>query len=608
VLVAAMLSVSACGFFEARRDVSPIQTEMVLRRDLDLTAEATGVIEPVEIVDIKSKAAGQVIEVAVETGIDVKPGDLLVRIDPREVEQRYQQALASRDAARYRHQLALANRERNRTLFAERVLSEAEFQQGASDSASAATGLMSAEAALVIAQQQREDATIRATVAGTIIAKLVAVGAVIQSSTSGNSAGTNLLQMADLTKVRIKASFNETDIANIRVGLPVDVRVDAFPDEVFMGTLEKIEPIAQVQQSVTMFPVQVAIDNSDRRLKPGMNAEVSVKVAEVFDVLAVPSDAVRTLQETEYAAGLLKLNPDSVRKQVDAQVAAMTGMGANAGTPEVMLGQASSGDVDISLVAFQDRQGRRGRGGRGGRGGFAPPTEQECAPIKAAYEKNPAAKAKLDSLRPLARAGNRSGGQQGGQSAQERGAEDQPRGQRAESPITVEMNAIYATLGVNASLANRCALLLNAGRTGGAATQPGNRNGGAATAPDAGGQRFGAGRRGPMNNQLRIVFISDSGKAGRVFTPRVFRPGLVRYDYTEVLEGIVEGERVVLMQSAQLAADQERNRANAAARAGGPLGQPAAGGRGPGGGGGGGRGGRGGGNGGGGGNRGRGDG
>jgi HlyD family secretion protein len=608
ILVVALLSGSACSLFEKKTTISPIQTEMVIRRDLNLTAEATGVIEPVEIVDIKSKAAGQVTEVAVESGSEVRRGDLLVRIDPREVEQRYNQAKASRDAAKARYEFALANRERNRKLFEERVLSQMEYQQGASDSASAATSLLSADAALSIAEQQREDVTIRAPIDGTITEKLIAAGAVIQSSTSGNSAGTNLLRMADLTRVRIRASFNETDIANVRVGLPVDVRVDAFPDETFVGELTKIEPIATVQQSVTMFPVQIAIDNADRRLKPGMNAEVSVKVAEVYDVLAVPSDAIRTTREAAYAAGLLKLHPDTVTKQVEAQVATLTGMGAGPvngdGGPTV--GLVSPGDVQLTLVAFQERQGR-GRGARGGRGGgLAMPTDAECAPIKAAYQKNPAVKTKIDSLRAAQRAAraqqgaNREGqaGQQGGRQAGQPGG-----GQgRTQSPTQIAITELHTSLGVDPNLANRCALLLSAGQGGGRSgqTQGGARGPSASTAPqapasarglrgqpDAGAAGFGAnGRpRGGGATQLRLVFIADSAKGAWKYTPRVIRPGLVRYDYTEVLDGLQEGERVVLMQSAVLAQQQEQSRASAAARAGGPLGQPGAGGPGGGGGG-----------------------
>ena len=630
ILIAALL-VGSAACFGPDVTITPIQTEAVRARDLNITADATGVIEPVEIVDIKSKASGQVTEVAVESGSEVKKGDVLVRIDPREVEQRYQQALASRDAAVARRDVSFANRAMNRQLYAEKVISEQEFRQGMSDSASAATSLMSAEAALSIAQQQREDVVIRASLDGTITEKLVATGAVIQSSTSGNSAGTNLLRMADLTKVRIRASFNETDIANIRVGLPVEVKVDAFADKVFVGELTKIEPIAQVQQSVTMFPVQIAIDNSDRQLKPGMNAEVSVTVAEVYDVLAVPSDALRTLREAEYTATLLKLNPDTVRKQVNAQEAAMTGMGADAGPGALgpTVAQTVRGEIDFTAVAFQERptQGR-GRGGRagGGRGGnqFAPPSAQECAPIKAAYDKNPAAKAKIDSLRGVQRTqrSSRDGGAGGtqGRSGEARG--EQTPGQRTPNPITAEINAIYASLAVDATMANRCAVQLsgggrgnpmpNAGGAGGGNAQSAAAPGGTGTQRQFGGARAGGDNRRPnnMSTQLRLVYVADSGKDGRTYTPRVIRPGLARFDYTEILDGLQEGERVVLMSSAVLAQQQEQNRVNAQNRAGGPLGQPGAGGPGrnpgggpggPGGGGGGGRGGRGGGGGGGGG-------
>src|SRR5688572_11565585 len=100
------------------------------------------------------------------------------------------------------------------------------------------------------------------------------------------------------------------------------VTVDAFPNRVFQGTVEKIEPQAVVQQSVTMFPVLIAISNEDGLLLPGMNGEVSMLIEERQDVPAIPVDAVRSAREMPAVASLLGLKPEKVKEELDRQIAA----------------------------------------------------------------------------------------------------------------------------------------------------------------------------------------------------------------------------------------------------------------------------------------------
>ena len=130
------------------------------------------------------------------------------------------------------------------------------------------------------------------------------------------SGGSVIATMADLTKVRARALVNETDIGAVAAGQPATVTVDAFPDRVFRGIVEKIEPSATVQQNVTMFPVLISLDNSDGLLRPGMNGEVNVRTNERDAVLAIPNDAIRSTREWEQSARALGLNPDSVRAKV----------------------------------------------------------------------------------------------------------------------------------------------------------------------------------------------------------------------------------------------------------------------------------------------------
>ncbi len=101
-----------------------------------------------------------------------------------------------------------------------------------------------------------------------------------------------------------------------RVGMPVTVTIDAFPNRTFAGTVEKVQPQAIIQNSVTMFPVLVSIPNTDLSLLPGMNGEVSIVTQQRHNVLAVPNDAVRSAKDMMTAASVLGLDPDSLRQMM----------------------------------------------------------------------------------------------------------------------------------------------------------------------------------------------------------------------------------------------------------------------------------------------------
>ena len=101
--------------------------------------------------------------------------------------------------------------------------------------------------------------------------------------------------------------------------------MDAYPNRPFQGEVLKIEPLAEVQQNVTMFPVLVRIDNREGLLRPGMNAEVEIHVGRRDSVLAVPNAALRTQRDVESAAGVLGLNMEQVNAQLAARGPAAAG-------------------------------------------------------------------------------------------------------------------------------------------------------------------------------------------------------------------------------------------------------------------------------------------
>ncbi len=308
---------AACG--GSPQAAAPIPIDVVGRRTIVVDAQATGVVEPINVIEVKSKASGMIVRLPVETGSQVRAGALLVQVDTRDVKNQVEQAAADLRSAQAALAVATAQQQRAEGLHAARIITTQEYETAQLALTQAQGQIVRATTNMDLAQQRLEDATVVAPVSGTIIDKPVSEGQVIASATGSVSGGTTLLRMADLSRVRVRALVNETDIGSIRAGQEARVTVDAYPDRPFDGRVEKVEPQAVVQQSVTMFPVIVALENREGLLKPGMNGEVSVLVERRTAVLAVSNDAVRTVREAATAAALLGLDADSVVAQLRAQ-------------------------------------------------------------------------------------------------------------------------------------------------------------------------------------------------------------------------------------------------------------------------------------------------
>jgi HlyD family secretion protein len=403
---------------------------------------------------------------------------------------------------------------------------------------------------LDLSQQRLEDATVRAPISGTVIEKTVSLGQVITSGTSSLGGGTTLIKMADLNKVRVRALVTEADIGTIQPNMGATVTVDAYPDRPFRGAVEKIEPQAVVQQSVTMFPVLITISNVEGLLKPGMNGEVSILIDRRDNVVAVPNDAIRNVREAATAATALGLNPDSVQAQIRTQMASMGGGGggmggrqgggnggaapAGAAAPNV-----SRGDVALTPVTDQGGQGDQGGGRRGGQ--MPEVTDKECDAVKAAFAKHPDAEQKLSGLRTRVQSGELDFQQ-----------------------MRTESQKIYESAGVDARIAGACRAR-DRQRAGGDTSRRGGRQTAGAQQGAQGDRGFVPERSGGVSTPVQagefptrrprpsLVFVAENG----TYKPRVVRLGVGNFDYTEVVSGLKEGEQVALLAAAAMQAKRE---------------------------------------------------
>ncbi len=316
-----MLLVGACEP-EPLKSLAPLyDTAPVETRAIEVTVDASGVIEPETTVEVKSKASGEVLAMHAETGDVVDAGFLLVEIDQRTARNRFAEAEAGQVAATARRDIAETQMQRAKTLFASGTLTQTDYEQSQSEIANAQAEVIGMEVAVENERIAMDDTEIRAPITGPIIERSVEPGTVISSPTRDVSGGSILLKMADLNTVQVRTLVKESDIGKMRLGMPTRVTIAAYPNQPFDGEVLKIEPQAIVERNVTMFAVLIRLENQDDLLKPGMNAEVEIQIANRDAVPAVPTMALRAESDIPMAALMLGLAEAELREMLAESVA-----------------------------------------------------------------------------------------------------------------------------------------------------------------------------------------------------------------------------------------------------------------------------------------------
>ncbi len=342
-----VLAIAAVACQDKKSASSPIPTTPVSVGDVHVRVQATGTVEPINPVNILSKASGMVIQMPAEVGSVVKRGDLLAQIDPRDVKNQFDQAMSDDLVSYAALELALRDGRRKYSLYAVHVIAMSAHDSTRASIAGAQSDMISARSNLDLARQKLEDATVRAPIEGTVVSRPVTNGMIITSATSANG-GSTLMTIADLGRVRVRVFIDEVEMANVRVGKQASVAVDAFPDRTFPGVVEKIEPQAVVTQGVTFFPVMVSVNNKDGALMPGMNGEVTIKAADLTHVLQVPIDAVRATNELAPVSRMFSIPVDTLTNSLRRDLVGGEGTNGIPGRYAVVL--LPTGGYEMRLI------------------------------------------------------------------------------------------------------------------------------------------------------------------------------------------------------------------------------------------------------------------
>jgi HlyD family secretion protein len=291
-----------------RRDVAAVApafaTAEVTRGNIISTVEATGTLEAVTTVQVGSQVSGTISALHADFNSEVRKGQIIAELDASLFQTQVEQAKATVvrleadvDRARVQATDAALKLKRARELFEKQLIPATDLETAESTSRAADAAVKGAEAQVVQAQASLNQVQvnlshtiIKAPIDGVVIARNVDVGQTVASSLQ---APTLFIIARDLTEMRVNASIDESDIGDITPKQQVRFRVDAYPNETFIGTVAQVRLQPVVQQNVVSYVTVIDVPNPGLKLKPGMTAAVTIETARADNVLKVPNAALR---------------------------------------------------------------------------------------------------------------------------------------------------------------------------------------------------------------------------------------------------------------------------------------------------------------------------
>ena len=319
--VLAILFIYGCGSSD-----EPSKAEQFYKKQdtqtqkLELSIEASGIIEAISSVEIKSKASGEILFLGAEVGDFIDKGFVLGQIDQRTPTNILDQSKSDLDAAKVRLTNAESQYDRGKQLHKNGNISDKEFEDIQENFIQAKSTLVRTQVTFENAKIALDDTVVRSPVSGTVISRPVEVGQVISSPTSAVGGGTLLMTMADLSKVRVRALVDEIDVGKVSIGQSVSIKVAAYRDKEFFGVVAKVEPLARIEQNVTTFPVLIDINNDDNLLLLGMNTDVVIEILNTEVSLSVPSMSLRTRKDIYSAASIVNIPTETVDKFLEDKI------------------------------------------------------------------------------------------------------------------------------------------------------------------------------------------------------------------------------------------------------------------------------------------------
>jgi HlyD family secretion protein len=268
-------------------------TATVELRDINFSVNAAGEMAPAEQVSVRPEINGKVDLLPVDLGDHLKKGDLLFKLDDKELQQQRASNVTDIEKAKLNLEKAERDHKRAQQLLADKLISQELYDDTKTTYELAKNALESAQRALAIVDEHLTKTEVRAPFNCTVLTRPVSIGQAVSGS-DGFNGGTEVLTIADLNAMIINAQVNQADVPRLKVGETVEVTVEAVVGLHATGTVERISPQAIIKNNIKGYPARIVLKNVDERIRPGMTANVKIPVASAANVTAVPLAAVFT--------------------------------------------------------------------------------------------------------------------------------------------------------------------------------------------------------------------------------------------------------------------------------------------------------------------------
>jgi HlyD family secretion protein len=345
--------------------IDPEKLAKVERGDLAKSVVATGKIEPITKVEVKSKASGIVKKLLVDYGEPVKKGQVLAELDKEEIQARVNQQRASLEAAQANARAAEADLQhakvdaagpdvpmlkraydRAQQMIKAGVISTSQLDDAQKNYEMAANKQDLGKANEIVARakvrqaqaqvsqsralleqtdEEYRNSTIISPIDGLVLSRNVEVGDAVSSILIVGSSATLIMTLGDTREVYVKGKVDESDISKVYLGQPARIKVESYKDRNFSGRITKISPMGAEKDNVTTFEVRVSIDNSKGELKAMMTANAEILLEEHKNVLMVPEGALIYDKERKASLEIPDPNARNGRKKLAVNVGISNG-------------------------------------------------------------------------------------------------------------------------------------------------------------------------------------------------------------------------------------------------------------------------------------------
>lgn len=287
-IIVVLAAVGLVFAFTGNKKSVTLNTSEINQGEVEITVMATGYVQPIEVVQVGTQVSGVIEKIHVDFNSYVKKGQLLAKLETNTLMERVNQASASVRAARSDLDFSVQNYTRVKTLFEGNAATRASYEDAANRRNQAETNFENAKATLKQAEVDLSYAYIYSPIDGVVLDRAVNTG---QTVAAAFATPTLFTIAEDLTKMQVEADVDEADIGQVRVGQQVKFSVDAYPDDVFSGTVSQVRLQPVVVSNVVTYTVVVNAPNPQEKLLPGMTASITIIVATEKGLL-VPVEAL----------------------------------------------------------------------------------------------------------------------------------------------------------------------------------------------------------------------------------------------------------------------------------------------------------------------------